>query len=248
MINIFIHIPKAAGTTFNSILNRNFTKKEILKFPHHKYQNIEFIKEEFQKKDISQVKIISGHMKFGLHRELKLNHFSYVTMLRNPLERMVSHYYYVLKHPTHYLHSEAKNLSLEEYILSDISDEHQNAQTKYLAGNDAGTNLKILTKAKQNIEDHFSFVGLSEEFDLSLFELKPILGLKRIIYKKRNVNSHSKNLIISPEAESLFKERNELDYELYGYCRDKFFGIKKFSNRVKFKSFVFLNGIYQGLG
>ena len=80
-----------------------------------------------------------GHMGFGLHDYLPQG-ASYITMLRDPIDRIVSHYYYVLQNQGHYLHKEVagKGLSLEQFADSALSTELDNGQTRVLAGLEHG--------------------------------------------------------------------------------------------------------------
>ncbi len=42
----------------------------------------------------NKIRCLKGHMPFGLHKYL-LNSSVYLTVLREPIERVISHYYFV---------------------------------------------------------------------------------------------------------------------------------------------------------
>ena len=59
-----------------------------------------------------------------------------VTLLRDPVDRIVSHYFYVKENPTHHLYQviHERNLSLKNYATSEISAELSNWYTIHFSG------------------------------------------------------------------------------------------------------------------
>ena len=110
---IFLHIPKAAGSTLTTIIQRQYRPEEMIKSyelirfaaaTHGNLSSLEsarfrysYVKTMAPEK-LAQVKVLMGHEGFGFH-----NLFSapttYITMLREPVERVISHYYDVLSQP-----------------------------------------------------------------------------------------------------------------------------------------------------
>ncbi|MDJ0633601.1 MAG: sulfotransferase family 2 domain-containing protein [Xenococcaceae cyanobacterium MO_188.B29] len=225
---IFLHIPKTAGTTLNQILLRQYKSENIFQINGDRvFSSIEEFKhltEENRKK----IRLLNGHMYFGLHEFLP-QPSTYITLLRNPIKRVISHYYYVLREPNHYLHKRVKNanMSLHDYVSSDISKELINGQTRLIAGLDGQDidneqkSLQALTKAKQNLTDNFSVVGLTEKFDETLIVLQKMFDWKNIFYVKNNINT-KKNVYanIPKNTISIIKDRNSIDIELYQYAEE----------------------------
>lgn len=226
---IFLHVPKAAGTTLHQIIERQYKSNAI--FSLNVETNEEFIN-EFTKLSESQrknIRVLKGHMNFGLHKFLP-QPFPYITMVRDPVERIISHYYYILRNPTHYLYNEvtSRNMSLKDYVCSEISIELDNDQTRLLAGRhktDVGfgkCSSNVLETAKKNIEEHFAVVGISEKFDETLILLKKLFGWKLPFYIKANVTTN--RLLKKEIAEDTLKvieKHNELDIELYTYAKKR---------------------------
>ena len=99
-----MHLPKCGGTTFNTILDRMYLPEEIfdIKLTDNSSLNTEdFISLAVQEKD--KIKLLKGHMQFGLHKYFSANS-EYITFLRNPIERIISYYYYVKRSPNHRLY------------------------------------------------------------------------------------------------------------------------------------------------
>jgi hypothetical protein len=220
---IFLHIPKTAGTTFSRVIRRQYPEGTIVgndpALAHVDLEALKALPEERKR----ELRVVQGHMPFGVH-ELFPQPASYVTILRDPVARMVSHYKHVLRVKHHYLHDQvaARGLSLAEYARSGMSPELENGQTKLLAGLDDDVmeaTAEHLEAAKRHLREHFVLAGLSERFDESLLVLRPLLGWKNVTYDRVNVAPRSAAAPIDAAAIEAIRERNALDVELYGLCK-----------------------------
>ena len=82
---------------------------------------------------------------------------------------------------------------------------------------------RALETAKQNLVTHFSFVGVTEEFDASLILLSRILGWQQPFYIKRNVTTEKiARESVDVQTHALLREANTLDIELYQFARTLF--------------------------
>ncbi len=88
---IFLHIPKTAGSSLNSIIRRQYKSSEFFHVNSINNEK-EMISKLIEIKDSK--KIIFGHHSFGLHKYLDIN-TKYITLLRNPIDRIISIYYYI---------------------------------------------------------------------------------------------------------------------------------------------------------
>ncbi|WP_303982318.1 sulfotransferase family 2 domain-containing protein [Niallia circulans] len=210
-IIINIHIPKTAGSTLNSILNNQFKSEEKMDYYSGDYKK--FIEKVNKNKDL---KCINGHFLFGLHNEIS-EPYSYVTMLRQPIDRVISTYYYIKRTPEHPIYNRVKKMSIGEFI--NTKDTHanylvSNMQTTYISGKYPPD----LEEAKNNLLQHFDLVGITEMFDKSIFLMKKTFKWIDVNYKSMNVtnnrpsiNQHSKDII------DLIKAKNQMDLELYEF-------------------------------
>jgi hypothetical protein len=231
---IFLHIPKTAGTTLNCLLDKQYPSKYSCKihspYPHNFQDELNKIS-RVQKEEINFFK---GHMAFGLHKILP-QPSTYITMLRDPVERVISLYYFILRTPDHYLYNLVREhqMSLKECISSRISSELENGQTRLLSGNlELAKNQmgsfepsspEWLEAAKKNLENNFTAFGITERFDESLILFKRKLGWRLPLYVKHNVNKNRPmKETISPDVIRLIEKNNELDIELYNYAKDYF--------------------------
>ncbi|MCX6313023.1 MAG: sulfotransferase family 2 domain-containing protein [Bacteroidetes bacterium] len=102
---IFLHIPKAGGTTFHTILERFYDKEEIfdIRVVEQELRTQEFLDLNMEQKQ--KINLLKGHLTFGLHEQFKTSDVKYITFFRNPVDRIISHYDFVIRRPKHYLYN-----------------------------------------------------------------------------------------------------------------------------------------------
>mgnify|MGYP001031531163 CR=1 FL=1 len=226
---IFIHIPKTGGTTLQRILEKQYKTNNIFKIKaEYFHESIEEFKNILESKR-REIRLLEGHMFFGLHEFVPMP-CSYITLLRNPIDRIVSHYYYVIQHPNHYLHQDvvSHKMSLKDYVCSGISTELDNGQTRLLSGIEdpidfGQCSFEILEKAKNNLKYHFAVVGLLERFNESLVLMKKKFNWKIPLYIHANqTRNRPQSNTFSQDTLKAITKYNQLDIELYEYAEQLF--------------------------
>lgn len=221
---IFLHLPKTAGTTLARIIERQYEPQTIL----HLYESnfgVELTAVPATRMDL--LRVVMGHFYFGVHTFVPSSS-TYLTMLRDPVDRVVSHYHFVRHQPSHYLYEAASRMSLAEYVQFCNRQEPNNDQVRLLAGNVNRPNFgtctdDMLAAAKKNLASRFSVVGLTEEFDASVLLMKRTFGWRNPFYGSENIGAvRSRKKNIPPETLRLIKAYNTLDFELYRYARELF--------------------------
>ena len=170
------------------------------------------------------IQSIGGHsLRTGLRFESVTPDIKYITFLRNPVDRFISHY-------NHGIRAKRHNMSLED--RAEINGEG-NYQTKFIIGaqnlQERGKPIreKDLEKAKEILTKEYSFVGLVEQFDESLILMKKQLGVNHfdLRYTRENVTKKKfiqKKDLSKPMLDKL-SEINILDIELYNYVKNELF-------------------------
>jgi len=166
-------------------------------------------------------------MPFGLH-ELLTRRATYITLLRNPIERVISDYYFILSHPVHSLHEtlHSESISLVEFASMGRFPGVENLQTRLLSGR--GVSPKACTtdmfdEARRNLREHFSVVGLTERFDETLILLKRLFQWRFMLYTRRNVGRNRPDTrSVDEHTLRVIESSNQLDIRLYDYARAMF--------------------------
>ncbi|PIR69970.1 MAG: hypothetical protein COU47_00870 [Candidatus Niyogibacteria bacterium CG10_big_fil_rev_8_21_14_0_10_46_36] len=234
---IFLHIVKGGGVTFQRVIARAFPERAAVRTKLLEDGTMwGFSGLSQQEKD--SIKFLWGHIPFGAHTYFS-RPVNYVTMLREPISRVVSFYYAAQekKASPYKADQMAKDISLREFIESDVAMV-SNFQTRMIAGEDimgyakaVPIDARALETAKKNIDEHIVFSGVVEQFDESLLLLKKALGIRRVYYARANENKaprYSKERTRIPESLIVrIKEKNQLDIQLYHYVRERFEREKK---------------------
>jgi len=226
----FVHIPKTAGTTLGGILVQHYGRDRV--FACHPDRSIvgytaeDFLSFPAEKRNKFQ--LVRGHFGYGLHEDYQ-EPYKYITILRDPVDRVISHYYYVLKRTDHYLHKKvtSENISLKDYVTSGMTGEMDNGQLRMLTGPKGyyakfGTcTPELLELAKENLRNDFLVVGISERFDETLLVLREVLGVYTPFYLNLKVNNkRPKREKISEDVVAAIREHNQLDEELYNFANE----------------------------
>jgi hypothetical protein len=225
---LFDHLPKCGGSTLTAYLEAHYTKRNIFSTDGlNPAKSVRLFKEMTKQKRYGY-SLIKGH----LANEL----FDYVdptclkiTVLRYPVDRIISHYLYARRTPNHYLYSSINDseMSLEDYASSKLSDELQNWYTTHFSGipNDiAKKNPKeSVAKAAEVLLERYDIVGFLDEF---LFFIESIRKRANLRYEYRdnrmNVAKDRPRIESIPQSTiAKIESVNHLDIALYRKLKDK---------------------------
>lgn len=213
----FLHIPKTGGLTMRRLLDRQYAGKKTFRYPPQ--EPIIAIR-KLSPERRSRLKCVYGHFSYGVHRNFQAKPI-YITMLRDPLERIISMYYFIRSRPQNKLYMQANRLSFEQFVMSELPSIQmplRNHQTRMVSGQHQ-PNLSI---AKQNIQKQFAVVGITEMYPESVFMMKKVLGWNNVSYTKKNITkSRPKQTTVSPKIKELIRKNNALDYQLYAFAKKR---------------------------
>ncbi|MDR1777428.1 MAG: sulfotransferase family protein [Desulfovibrio sp.] len=251
----FLHIPRTAGTTLNSVLTANYAPEEVLSV----YDKDDYkAHRAHSPAELAKIRLIQGHLLLprfdppGIYG-LDVRVFTFV---REPVSRLVSEYLFLkswkANHLYAYLHEQS--VSFRRYIESDdkrLRYRGKNFMTRCISGLSTGDRAypaRAVARAKQHLEKVFGFVGIQERFPESLLLLGDFLPLRTLFHERRNTLEGQAREEISREDLDVARERNQGDAEVYA------FACGLFSERVaaagpgfaeRVRRFLFLNDKYR---
>lgn len=225
---LFDHVPKCAGTTITEYLLQNYSWR--VAFLMHGGQPTESVK-KFQSLPQDRrysYSLISGHL---AHELLDYVHPETIkcTLLREPVDRIVSHYFYVKRRKEHYLHDQIvqSNMQLEDYASSAHSIELRNYYTTHFTGmsieeaeNQPEESVK---RAADVILKKYDIVGFQDDVPSFLHRLRDAAYLQKP-YENSVENKTSGRIgvrEISDTAREAISRTNFLDIELYKALRSE---------------------------
>ena len=234
-ILFFLHIPKTAGSTLHKIIEKQYPSHEVFTIPGaNPHKQVDKIK-QWDDSHKERIRVIKGHMNFGLHESMDKQP-TYITILRHPIDRAISTYYYILRTPIHHLHEyvSSKKISLKDFVCDGLFTDMDNGQTRRLSGVSVGQfpgykevkfgqcYPELLEEAKNNLDRYFAVVGIQEKFDESLLMMQQKMDWKNCYYVKQNVSKSRMELDeISDDCHDAIAQFNHLDMQLYEFVKAK---------------------------
>jgi Galactose-3-O-sulfotransferase len=210
---VHIHVPKAAGTTLNNILMRNY------KYRADSY-GTEFFPRYFPSEFTSLVSappttgdrirpmFFTGHIGLGneLFRRMPVRYVA-ITMLREPVSRVISHYRFNSTAPSIFQSAiQNDRLDVIEYFhrfRSAIPLQYEYFAQEVNAGEEAQPSR--ITEASRNLAERVSLFGIQDEFDEFVVLLAELLGLPDVFYLPLNTTPDNAAPVNQEQTEELRK-------------------------------------------
>ncbi len=233
-LTFFMHIPKTAGTTLHQIIQRQYPAGSI--FSAYIGVGAATLGEHLdnlrsQLAAGQNIQLILGHIGFGLHEALGQD-LTQMTILRDPVERVVSWYYHQRRVADAKFRQECLRLNLAEVLQQLPVFPLDNHQTRYLSGDFLHHQLtgeikipygqctgELLAIAKHNLAQYFAVVGIQSNFDQTLRLLQKILGWQDLSYTRANVSPERQ---VDDHTADLIRQANTWDLQLYNYAQTLF--------------------------
>ena len=239
----FLHIPKTAGMTFGFVLDKFFRQDQIYRF------NWEENRAEFftlPPQTLAKYKLIRGHCYYDAMLKALPRRPICLTLLRHPLEQVISHYWHLHTKPHHPNYKYVSQWSLDEFVnAKEFSDFAANIYTRFIGTTLNAQSFKSLTEyqeaktqerllinqnhsdtlalAKQRLAE-FAIVGLTERFQDTLSLLAYTFGWPPVVSPiRQNVAAHRLTVNeIAPEIRQKIITLSSLDLNLYQYAVELF--------------------------
>jgi hypothetical protein len=218
---IFLHIPKTAGTTLNRIIEWQYNPLAIFTMDPYRIRATPERLQKLSERRRRRLRMVRGHLYYGVHEFLPQS-ATYVTMLREPVARFFSSYYFIQRRPLHPMHRKVttERIGVEDFVR--LTPRRQNLQCSLISGikNDGRSDERMLEVAKENLAKSFSVIGLAERFEESLVLMAQAYDWEIPFYENRKVSKTRPK--IDPAAVEMIREHNRLDLELYDFGKSLF--------------------------
>ena len=226
---VFVHLPKASGSTLQELIASQYEGGASFIFTGDQARLHEFT--DLPAEERAKYDLLQGHVQFGIHEHLP-EPATYITMLRDPIDRVVSHYHFILARPEHYLHESMKRrgYSLRDWLIEARPLVVDNYQLRWLIQTPladippGGITRAMLDEAKWNLENAFTVVGLVERFEESMACLERAFGwsgLDRAVQRNANPDRPAVDQLDAPTLAAI-RNANGLEIELYQFARALF--------------------------
>jgi Sulfotransferase family len=234
----YLHIPKTAGTSVRDLFGQVYGKNLVEVYGRMSPAYAESLKPSCHKDSV-----LFGHYSFGIHRHFGDENPRYMTILRNPIERVISWYKGHVRDPgaEHYERIRRDRLTLAEFIKLGITPELNNHSVRVLTGRGRGRIWKMkrraqnyytsrllgkqiyqvngkryLDRAIANLNRYFCFVGIVEKLEqLTQFLAgQGTVAAGSVSVPRLNVAPPMEPTIDSQTLDAI-RKANELDLILY---------------------------------
>jgi len=225
----FLHIPRTAGTTLNTIIRNNFAPDELISV----YDSQDYkLHAAHSAEELHKIRLVQGHLLLQsydppLFWGQPVNVF---TFLREPVSRLVSEYHFLrswkANHLYEWLHRE--KVDFRRYIESrepQLRFRGRNFMTRCISGcslENRDLPFKAVAVAKRHLEKSFGFVGIQERFLESLILLGDFLGMSNLLHERNNALHGLPDDSVSAEDRAVAAERNQGDAAVYRFACELF--------------------------
>lgn len=177
----FLHIHKTAGSALGQILDAHFAHHEIC--PARVWPELRDLTAE----ELAPYRLFRGH--FLDFRDRLARPPRIITLLRDPVERSLSTYYFIQRNTDHHLHGLSHELSLAEFLHDKRTMQSvANLQTRWILANSRPswtpheTEARLVAEGVDLVEEAAAFlatldlVGVAERFDEYVPPLYRLMG------------------------------------------------------------------------
>lgn len=263
-----LHQPKSAGKSLEMPLRRKLGENLVRVskvFPEISVEKISKYREEianhYDEIFSDEIEVVTGHFYFGIHESINRK-CKYISVIRNPVERLKSYYNYTMNSTEYFL----KDFFVENAInfeslarfgdgfnISGYPDEFnymvENGQVRLISGIERPLSEpvddEIFQIACDNIRKHFLFLATSDNVNEVVIALFLELGhIPPLAIWPANVTKNKVVGEVSSELAEYISKRNAYDFKLLESAQESFSNF----TRTDRKKITFWKNLSQILG
>ena len=234
---IFHHVPKCAGTSVSRALRTSYFLSEHSMAAKG---TIDVLEQQYGDLDVGSIEdlnrlrrfriellnylmwkdifYIGGHVPFSVNAYRHFQGYHLITVLRNPVERYISEYFYNYQRK----HQFGIKTDFEEYLNSPLGQRNALKFCEYFCGS---TELslddpsQLVEQAKENLQ-RFSVIGFTENMEQFEARVRKTLGIRASfgVQNKRTASDKDVSNIVTPELRAQLTKMCRFDQEIYDYA------------------------------
>jgi hypothetical protein len=245
---IFLRLPKTGGNTMDQVLEHClpgqwFYPNELVATSALLIRPTKGVGEKFRQLTVEKQQsircVIGEHIAMDVDAIFE-RPSKFFTIVRNPVDRVISSFFYHRTQSHMLCYPFIKDLSLEQYLESGIGLDADNHQVRVLSGcpeldapwdpqgrriSAPAVERRHLDMAKYNIEQRFIAAATLEQFTSLIWFFKRLYGwpLHRVMFRRHNETMGRPPLErVSADTRQRLAEMNRYDVELYEWVRERF--------------------------
>ncbi|MGH9049519.1 MAG: hypothetical protein ACRDY4_07320 [Acidimicrobiia bacterium] len=227
----YLHLPKTGGTSLRRMFEGAVGRRQVLGIYDWETEQ-EMLRAD--RATFESYRLVVGHFRIAMWA--RTPDLQLITMLREPVERVASHYRYARSWDKDRFHDDADRRELVEFALADLGRSLNNCQTHNLSTADAPmTSEKIRARppyggltaadadeAIRNLEHPSVLPGLHEAFAESVALASVWLDVEPPAIVEANRSPDRTGDRLSPTERAAIAQKNALDVRVYDAARDAF--------------------------
>jgi hypothetical protein len=230
-IILHLHLPKCAGTSLRKSIFQSLSENVCVEWNSTNPYDFEISIGEFAATLARHpnARLVSGHFPYGVHTILDGKTYKYITILRNPIDRILSQFRHTVMQNLYLLPAEEAELivnsGFDAYVRSKYAEiTFINTQARLLSGLVSSEKLysvslpDFLSKCQDIISKDFVHVGIQSKLSASLGYLSNFLSLppdQVLIENNSNARGNTDCRTILPQRDiDYFALANSYDWAL----------------------------------
>jgi hypothetical protein len=228
---VFVHVPKAGGTSLNAILWQVYGRRYV----NYHSRLSKWSPQSISRRRANEILAIGGHNGFGFHKSFgpgwrrwllsEENVFvgrrvRYISVVRNPLDRLKSYYRFATTFRAYALHKKVKGLSPTDFfrVMEEVGNtEFRNQQCRLVGRSN------VFEAARQRVITDYHAVAALEDFVPMVKHLAKTLRWPDVYdLKQRNQSPKGEEEEgWTDELVDWIKRNNSEDLQLYDFARSE---------------------------
>jgi hypothetical protein len=213
---LFVHIQKTAGMSLYNGMAKWFGNENSLRYPR---SSSEFEQQFLRLSDaeIGRFRLLSGHFDLPFWLQRELGDRLVVSVVREPVDRILSIYRYAKSWNQHRLHATVGQMNVAEYVDYHVNDRSRhNWQCRKLSGTDD------FRAARDMAQTHVDLLGAVELMGMLTKALGDRLGVPLDIgVDNRSQDPHPRRDDLDSALLAKLQSCNAEDYKLWAHVIEK---------------------------